>query len=140
MSTRQLVYRSLLFILLFVVCSLSVTGTDFRFSDSEIGPIVVSVQIKVRIADEQLTAFPKKVAELTATGRNLSKQPIRYAKFCVQAGRRTKGCDFELWTDQVWMPGQELLWMADRPARPGIEKPTILVLVKFKPATETSKR
>ena len=82
-------------------------------------------------AKEELTAFPRKVAELTASARNDSGQPIRYAQFCVQAARRMKGCDFQLKTHEVWKPGEELVWTLDGHARRGIENAHI-VLVKIK--------
>jgi hypothetical protein len=139
----KLAYSSLLFVVLLTVPSVhamdTATDTEFRFNAGELGPIVLSVQIKIRYAKEELTAFPKKVAELTVNGLNDSGQPIGYMKFCVQAGRRTKGCDFQFWTSQVWMPGEKLLWMVDKPARPGIEKPTTIILVKFKSVPEKYK-
>ena len=107
-------------------------ASEFKVSAGEVGPIVISTQINVRNEKQELTAFPKKVAELTAFARNDSGQPIRYARFCVQTGRRAKGCDFEFWTSGVWMPGEELLWMLDKRARPGIEKPTSVTLRRFK--------
>mgnify|MGYP001493655421 CR=1 FL=1 len=90
------------------------------------------MQIQIRDAKQALTAFPKHVAELTASARNDSGQPILYAKFSVQAGRRAKGCDFEFWSNQIWMPGKELLWMIDKHARPGMERGATVFLVKVK--------
>lgn len=131
MNTRASRYYLLVLILLLTMNSAPAMANDFRLSADGVGPIVVSMQINVRNAKEELTAFPRKVAELTASARNDSGQPIRYAKFCVQAARRTKGCDFQLWTNEVWEPGEELVWTIDGHARRGIEKATIM-LVKLK--------
>ena len=120
-------------ILLFTVISTPVFANEFRLSADGVGPIVISVQVNVRNAKEELTAFPRKVAELTAFARNDSGQPIRYAQFCVQAARRTKGCDFKFWVNEIWEPGEELKWMLDGRANRGIEAPTVMLLKLKKP-------
>jgi hypothetical protein len=119
---------SLLLILLFVFDSVPATANEFRLSKDDVGPIVISMKVDVRNAKEELTAFPHKVAELTASARNDSGQPIRYAKFCVQAARRMKGCDFKLKTRELWKPGEELVWTLDGHARRGIENASIMIV------------
>lgn len=131
MNIRAFAYYSIVPILLLTVNSRPARAGEFRLTADGVGPIVVSVKVNVRNAKEELTAFPRKVAELTASARNDTGQPIRYAKFCVQAARRTQGCDFKLWTSDVWEPGEELVWTVDGDAKRGIEKATIM-LVKLK--------
>jgi hypothetical protein len=106
-------------------CSTMVLAQDFRFSADGVGPITVSLRIQLRDEKEYLTAFPRKVAELTASARNESKQPIRSASFCVQAERRMKGCDFKL-VAKSWEPGEVRVWTLDRIASRGIENPKIV--------------
>ncbi len=118
-------------VLLFIPFVSLAEASEFRLNPEGLGPIVVSMEVRVREANEELTAFPRKIAELDVVARNESGQPIRYAKFCVQAARRTKGCDFQLWTKRIWQPGEELLWMLDGRAPRGIDAPRI-VLVKVK--------
>ena len=132
MSVRRIGYGSLVLILMWLADSVPAMATEFRLSRGEVGPIVVSMQVHIRNAKGELTAFPRQVAEFTASARNDSQQPIRYAKFCVQTGRRAKGCDFEFWSNQAWMPGEELLWMIDKRARPGMDKAATVMLVKLK--------
>ncbi len=101
---------------------------EFRLSAEGMGPIVVSMTVNVRNGKEELTAFPRRVAELTARARNDSGMPIQRVRLCVQAERRTKGCDFQLWSNDVWQPGEELVWMVDKPAKRGIENARIMIL------------
>lgn len=131
MKAGSFVYRSLSLILLGTVSTAPAMAGEFRLSADGVGPIVMSVQVSVRNEKNELTAFPRKVAELTAVARNDSGQPIRYAQFCVQAARRTQGCDFRLWTVRVWEPGEELTWMIDGKAPRGIENATVM-LVKLR--------
>ena len=58
------------------------TGNSLWGSPSKdgIGPTNVSMEVHVRNTNDNLTAFPRKVAELTASAQNDSGQPIRYAK------------------------------------------------------------
>jgi hypothetical protein len=127
---------SLFLILLFVFDSLPAIASEFQLSKDGVGPIVISMKIDVRNEKEELTAFPRKVAELTLSARNDSGQEITYSKFCVQAERRMKGCDFQLKTPKkkVWEPGEELVWTLDAKARRGIENPKITI-VELKSAT-----
>ena len=138
MKIRQISHYSLMLILLFAVHSVPAAANEFRLSADGVGPIAISMQINIRNAKEELTAFPQKIAELTVSGRNDSGQPIRFAKFCVQTARRARGCDFQLWTKRVWTPGEELLWMIDKHARPGMEKAARITLVKYKIEEEKS--
>ena len=68
------------------------------------------------------------MAELTASARNESGQPIEQATLCVQAERRMKGCDFKLKTHGVWQPDEELVWTLDKRAQRGIENPKVTLL------------
>src|SRR2546427_11278439 len=111
---------SLLLILLSVLDSLASIASEFQLRKDGGGPIVISMKIDVRNEKDELTAFPRKVAELTLSARNDSGQEITYSKFCVQAERRMKGCDFQLKTPKkkVWQPGEELgLTLAARARR-----------------------
>jgi tetratricopeptide (TPR) repeat protein len=68
------------------------------------------------------TNITGKTVELNASARNDSGQPIQSSRFCIAAKGREKGCDFELWTNTVWNPGQVLTWNTLKgPFRPGIE-------------------
>ena len=115
----------LLLIVLASIKPISATADEFQLSKDGTGPITVAVEVHVRNEKDNLTAFPRKVAELTATARNDSGQPIRYAKFCVQAARRMKGCDFRLSIKRIWNSGEEITWTPDGRARRGIETPSI---------------
>ena len=117
--------KILALVLVLLAGSVPAMATEFSLSDGETGPIVVSMQIHVRNEKEELTAFPKQIAEFTASARNDSEQPIRYAKFCVQAARRMKGCDFRLSIKRIWNSGEEITWTPDGRARRGIETPSI---------------
>jgi hypothetical protein len=92
-----------------------------------VGPFAVCVKVEIRNEKEELVAFPRKVAEVTASARNDSGQPIQQATFCVQAERRMKGCDFKLKTHAVWKPDEQLVWTLDGPAHRGIENPKITI-------------
>jgi hypothetical protein len=129
--------KTLSLILTLLANAVPAMASEFRLSDGEIGPIVVSMQIHVREQKEELVAYPKHVAEFTASARNDSGMPIRFAKFCVQTGRRQKGCDFQFSNKWVWMPGEEIVWMIDKHARPGMEKAATVMLLEVK--TETKK-
>jgi hypothetical protein len=74
--------------------------TDFLLAKDGFGPIYMTIDINLN-GDK---------AELKASARNDSGQPIRFARFCVAAKGRTRGCDFELWTTSVWKPGAVLTW------------------------------
>jgi hypothetical protein len=126
-------------VLMLLANTVPATAKEFSLSDGETGPIVVSMQMHIREQKEELVAYPKHVAELTATARNDSGRPIRYAKFCVQADRRQKGCDFEFSNRWVWMPGEEMVWMIDKHARPGIEKGLTVMLLKIQTDTRKAK-
>ena len=130
MNIRSSIYYALIISLLLTIHSAPAMASEIRLDTEGAGPIVVSMQVNIREAKKELTAFPRKVAELSVSARNDSGQPIRYAKFCVQAARRTKGCDFQLWINNVWRPGEELVWLVDGAAARGIETPRIM-LVKF---------
>lgn len=130
MNVRVSSYSSALLGLLLIAMARPALAADFRLNADGVGPFVVSVHVDLRNEKDELTAFPRKVAELTASARNDSGHPIRYAKFCVQAARRTKGCDFNLRVND-WKPGEELVWTVDKRARRGIDKPSIM-LVKLK--------
>jgi hypothetical protein len=121
-----------------IACSATVMAQDFRFMADGVGPITVSLRIRIRDEKEYLTAFPRQVAELTASARNESGQPIRAASLCVQAERRMKGCDFNL-VAKSWEPGEVRVWTIDRIARPGIQNPKI-VFGKIKVDLPTLKR
>jgi len=133
----------LLLIVLASIKPISATADEFQLSKDGIGPINVSMEVHVRNAKDNLTAFPRQVAELTASARNDSGQPIRYAKFCVQAARRMKGCDFQFSIKGFWEPGEEITWTPDAHARRGIEHSSIR-LVKIQttavPLTQNSSR
>ena len=124
--------KTLSLILTLLASSLPAMATEFRLSDGQTGPIVVSMEVHVREQKEELVAYPKHVAEFTATARNDSDQPIRHAKFCVQTGRRQKGCDFEFSNKWIWKPGEDMVWMIDRHARPGMEKNARIMLLEIK--------
>ena len=133
----------LLLIVLASIKPISATADEFQLSKDGIGPINVSMEVHVRNAKDNLTAFPRQVAELTASARNDSGQPIRYAKFCVQAARRMKGCDFQFSIKGFWEPGEEITWTPDAHAQRGIEHSSIR-LVKIQttavPLTQNSSR
>src|SRR3989442_2811300 len=96
-------WRSVLLLILLVsIKPIFATADEFQLTKDGIGPINVSMEVHVRNAKDNLTAFPRQVAELTASARNDSGQPIRYAKFCVQAARRMKGCDFQFSIKRAW--------------------------------------
>jgi len=128
----RLCISSLVCILLLGLNSAFASG-EYRLNANEIGPITFSsVRVRVRNAKQELTAFPQQVAELTATGRNDSEVIISNAKFCVQTGRRTSGCDFKLLINEPWFPGEELTWLIDKRARPGIDGPARIMILKLK--------
>jgi hypothetical protein len=99
------------------------TGTlpppnEFRLTKDGVGPLVLVTEVVVNGRD----------AQLKASARNDSGQPIRYAKFCVVAEGRTKGCDFEIWTTAIWKPGEELTWSPLKAAaRPGIQNLSVTI-------------
>jgi len=127
-------WRSVLLLILLVsIKPIFATADEFQLTKDGIGPINVSMEVHVRNAKDNLTAFPRQVAELTASARNDSGQPIRYAKFCVQAARRMKGCDFQFSIKRVWEPGEEITWTPDAHTRRGIEHASIR-LVKIQTA------
>ena len=132
--------KNLALVLVLLAGSVPAMAAEFSLSDGETGPIVVSMQIHVRNEKEELTAFPKQIAEFTASARNDTEKPIRYAKFCVQTGRRAKGCDFEFWNKWIWMPGEELTWMIDKHARPGMDQAAKVMLLEIKPEVKKAKR
>ena len=132
--------KNLALVLVLLAGSVPAMATEFSLSDGETGPIVVSMQVHVRNEKAELTAFPKQIAEFTASARNDSEQPIRYAKFCVQTGRRAKGCDFEFSNKWIWMPGEEINWMIDKHARPGMDKAATVILLEIKPEVKKVKR
>jgi hypothetical protein len=101
---------------------------EFLLADGGVGPIPVSLKIIIRNEKEELTAFPRKIVEITATARNDSGQRIRYAKFCVQSERRTDGCDFPFSINEVWEPGETIVWMIDGASRRGIERARITLM------------
>ena len=140
MNVRPFICSSLALFLLSTAGAAPAVAGEFRLDADGVGPIVMSVQVSVRNEKDQLTAFPRKVAELTAFARNDSGQPIRYAQFCVQAARRTQGCDFRLWTVRVWKPGEELTWMIDGKAPRGIENPTVMLMKLKMEAEKTAQR
>jgi hypothetical protein len=133
-------YCLLGFILVSIAGSVPAIASDFTLSDGEIGPIVVSTQMHIRDAKQELTAYPRQVAEFTATARNNSQWPIRNAKFCVQTGRRRKGCDFEFSNPWIWMPNEELTWMIDKHAHDGMEKVTSVILTRITVETRAAKQ
>lgn len=106
-------------------------SSDFHLSMGGVGPIHISMKIQVRNDKEELAAYPVKKAEVRLTAINDSGKPIRYAKFCIQAMWRSKGCDFNLWTNQVWAPGEELTWNVRGNAPRGIEN-ALVVLTKLR--------
>ena len=122
--------RKIIFPLVLIIAFRSVPAkaSEFRLSADGVGPIVVSMKVNVRDAKQRLTAFPGKIAELTAQARNESGMPIYRARFCVQAERRNKGCDFQLRMDDIWQPGEELVWMVDKKANRGIENARVMIL------------
>src|SRR5712691_3799621 len=115
-------------LLLLIIGSLPTWPDELQLSKDGVGPIAVSMKVEIRNAKEELTAFPRKVAELTASARNESGQPIQEATLCVQAERRMKGCDFKLKTHAVWKPDEELVWTLDGRAHRGIDNPKITIL------------
>ncbi|HLH31852.1 MAG TPA: hypothetical protein VKY31_11655, partial [Terriglobia bacterium] len=92
-----------------------------------IGPIDVAMKLDIRNDKAELSAFPRKKGELVVVAHNNSGLPISYAAFCVQAMWRTKGCDFKLWTNDVWQPGEELTWNLRGDAPRGIENALIVL-------------
>ncbi len=121
-------------VLLIVLNALPAFASEFRLERGGVGPFVISMNIEVKNKREELTAFPEKMAEVTARIRNESGQPIRYARFCVQAPARTKGCDFQIWTNEVWQPGEELTWMVRGKAPRGIKDASVVLLrLKYRP-------
>ena len=119
---------SRVFVFLLMLGSLPAFAYESRVSKQGVGPIAVSVKVNIRNAKDRLTAFPRKVAELTASARNDSGQRIDHARFCVQSERRMKGCDFELKTHTVWWPGEELVWTLDGRVHRGIDNPRITIV------------
>jgi hypothetical protein len=111
-------------------------ASDFHLSAGGVGPIDISMKILVRNDDGELTAYLRKKAEVQLTAINDSGKPIRYARLCIQAMWRTKGCDFSVWTNQVWVPGEELTWNVRGNAPRGIEK-ALVVLTKLRLARPT---
>jgi hypothetical protein len=96
--------------------SLAAASNEFRLTKDGVGPIVIVTDIKIT----------GKEALLKASARNDSGQPIRFAKFCVAAEGRTKGCDFELWTTATWKAGEELTWTPLRgSAHVGLDKANV---------------
>jgi hypothetical protein len=92
--------------------------TDFLLAKDGFGPIFMTIDINVT----------GDMAELNASARNDSGQPIRFAKFCVAAKGRTRGCDFELWTTAVWKPGEVLKWpLLKGHARSGLESARVQI-------------
>jgi S1-C subfamily serine protease len=86
---------------LIVALTVSAASAEVRVMEREgVGPILVSVRIDLS----------GNSSELHAAALNDSGQPIAHAKFCVQTGTRTKGCDFEISTTALWKPGEELSW------------------------------
>jgi hypothetical protein len=127
----------LFFNLLFVFDAIPAMADELQLSKDGVGPIFISMKVHVRDANDELTAFPRKLAELTLSARNDSGEPIGFVKFCVQAARRMKGCDFQAKTPKkVWEPGEELVWTLDGKARRGIENPKITI-VQLKEAAGT---
>ena len=57
--------KKLALVLVLLAGSLPAMATEFSLSDGETGPIVVSMQIHVRNEKEELTAYPKQIAEFT---------------------------------------------------------------------------
>src|SRR5437763_14913539 len=114
-------------LLLLMIGSVQTCAGVSQLSKDDVGPITVCVKVEIRNEKEELVAFPRKVAELTAYARNDSEQPIQEATLCVQAERRMKGCDFKLKTHAVWKPGEELVWTLDGRAHRGIENPKITI-------------
>jgi hypothetical protein len=122
------------------LCPAPAFSGDFHLGMDGVGPIHISMKIQVRNATEELTAYPGKKAEVQLTALNDSGKPIRYARFCIQAMWRSKGCDFNLWTNQVWAPGEELTWNVRGNAPRGIEN-ALVVLTKLRlapPSEETT--
>ena len=115
-------------ILLIFLKTTPAAAEDFRLGMNGVGPIPVSLKVHIRNKKDELTAFPREVAEVTATARNDSRRRIRYAKFCVQAERRTDGCDFKFSIKEMWEPGEEIVWMVDGASRRGIDKARISLL------------
>jgi hypothetical protein len=74
--------------------------TDFLLARDGVGPIFMTIDINVT----------GDTAEMKASARNDSGQPIHFAKFCIVGKGRTRGCDFELWTTAIWKPGERLIW------------------------------
>jgi hypothetical protein len=114
-------------LLVFYLYSQPGLASDFHLSASGIGPIDISIKIQVRSDDGELTSYPRKKAEVVLTAINDSGKPIRYARFCIQAMWRTKGCDFSVWTNQVWVPGEELTWNVRGDAPRGIENALVML-------------
>src|SRR5437763_1918668 len=69
----------------FLVNTSALAANEFRLNKDGVGPIVIVAEVSVQGRD----------AQLKASARNDSGQPLRFAKFCVTAEGRTKGCDFE---------------------------------------------
>lgn len=115
--------------LLLVLClqSTFALAKDFELSRDGVGPFEVSMKIEIRARHDDLDIYPKKAAEVIITALNDSGMPIRYASLCVRSMWRTKGCDFHLWTDQIWAPGEELTWNARGSAPRGIENALIVM-------------
>jgi hypothetical protein len=114
------------------------TPVIFQLEKDGFGPIKVSMKIEVKDERKDLNDFPVRMAEITARARNESGQPIRHAKLCIQSPFRSKGCDFELSTKDVWKPGEQLTWLARGKAAYQIENARI-VLVKVEPQTLPAK-
>jgi hypothetical protein len=99
----------------FVMCA----PTEFQLSKDGVGPVVVNVEVTINGRE----------AQLKASARNDSGQPIRHAKFCVSAEQRTKGCDFQIWTTRTWKTGEELNWAPLKgPARKGIDNVRVTIM------------
>jgi hypothetical protein len=129
---RTSIRRALPMLWIVLNASVSAIASDFQLEKDGLGPIKVSMKIEVIRERKDLNDFPVRRAEITATARNESGQPIRRAKLCIQAPFRSKGCDFELPTKDVWKPGERLTWVAHGKAPYRIEEARI-VLLKIEP-------
>lgn len=117
-------------IVLFLALCLQSTfamAKDFELSRDGVGPFEVSMKIEIRDKHDALDIYPRKAAEVIVTALNDSGLPIRYASLCVRSMWRTKGCDFHLWTNQIWAPGEVLTWNSRGSAPRGIENALIVM-------------
>jgi hypothetical protein len=125
---RTSIRRALPMLWIVLGASVSAIASDFQLEKDGLGPIKVSMKIEVVDERKDLNDFPVRMAEITTKARNESGQPIRRAKLCIQAPFRSKGCDFELSTKDVWKPGEQLTWLAHGKAAYRIEDARIVVL------------